>query len=448
MEAVLNKTFEKYPAYKDSGVEWIGEIPEGWEVNRLKSSIELLTGYPFKSDKYSNQGIKLARGINVKEGYFDWTDVQFWSELTRELERYLLKTGDVLIAMDGSKVGKNFCQVKEDDLPILLLQRVARLRPHRKILPNYLYWNIVNKSFLTWVNISKTDPMVPHIAPKDIENFIVAIPSPPEQTAIARFLDDKTAKIYQAIVQKEKLIALLKERKQIMIQELVTGKKTWNGSAWTEPAEVKDSGVEWIGKIPESWEVTKAKYYSSVFVPERAKPNLSENKQGLPWVTTEILGSDYLKKSNVKYYVAKKDMRLTGSRILKQDSVLATCVGNFGITSINPFDCIVNQQIQAYTDLKIHPLFFMQQIRLSKDYFSNNSTMTTIQYVSKDVFASLPIVLTTLREQEMISNYIESQSSKIDQSISLQEKQIEKLKEYKSTLIDSAVTGKIKVPEL
>lgn len=198
---------------KDSGVEWIGEIPEGWEVKRLKSQIDLLTGFPFQSNKYADFGIKLARGINVKEGVFNWDDLRCWPQITKDLVRYTLKDGDILIAMDGSKVGKNFCQVQEKDLPVLLLQRVARLRPTNSLNKDFLFWNIASRNFLYWVNISKTDPMVPHIAPKDINDFLISTPPIEVQSAIATHIKTQSANIDKAIRLQEHQIEKLKEYK-------------------------------------------------------------------------------------------------------------------------------------------------------------------------------------------------------------------------------------------
>jgi len=219
-----NKAWTKPEKVKDSGVEWIGEIPEEWEVKRLKAEIDLLTGYPFQSNKYSEDGIKLARGINVKEGVFNWNDLRCWNEMTKELERYLLEEGDILIAMDGSKVGKNFCQVESSDLPILLLQRVARLRTKAKLDKDFLYWNIANRSFLNWVNISKTDPMVPHIAPKDINGFMITFPSMKQQKLISKMIETQSTKINRAISLQQEQIAKLKEYKSVLIDGAVTGK--------------------------------------------------------------------------------------------------------------------------------------------------------------------------------------------------------------------------------
>jgi restriction endonuclease S subunit len=209
---------------KDSGVEWIGKIPEHWEVSRLKNHMTMITGFPFKSEKYTEEGIKLARGINVKEGVLNWNETRFWPNLEPHLVDYLLKDGDVLIAMDGSKVGKNFCQIKESDLPILLLQRVARLRTKTSLLSSFLYSHIINKNFLQWVEMTKTDPMVPHISPDDIKNFQITIAPISEQKQIIEFIETTTTKIATAISLKEQEIEKLKEYKMSLIDGVVTGK--------------------------------------------------------------------------------------------------------------------------------------------------------------------------------------------------------------------------------
>lgn len=165
-----------------------------------------------------------------------------------------MHAGDILIGMDGSKVGKNVCQVDNKDLPLLLLQRV-RIRAKQQILSSFLYWCFLNRS-LDWISKSKTDPMIPHIAPSDINDYVIAFPDISTQVKIANFLDEKTVKIDEAIAIKEKQIELLKERKKIIIQQAVT-----QGLDQTVP--MKDSGVEWIGLIPAHWDIRKFKFFSA-----------------------------------------------------------------------------------------------------------------------------------------------------------------------------------------
>ena len=253
----------------------------------------------FNSRKYLTEGVKLTRGINVKEGRLDWKDTAYWSEVTSELKKYVLCDGDILIGMDGSKVGKNFCQINVDDLPLLLLQRVARLRAKGNLVPRFLFWNIASVRFLDWVNTAKTDPMIPHIAPSDINGYVVSYPPITEQTAIAHFLNQKTAQIDAAIAIKEQQIALLKERKQILIQQAVT-----QGLDPTVP--MKNSGVEWIGEIPAHWEVKKLKYLAHQFM-YGTSVDCNELDNGTPVLRIPNIDELNFNFDNLKYASLTKD---------------------------------------------------------------------------------------------------------------------------------------------
>lgn len=113
----------------------VGLIPKGWRVCQIGKEIDLLTGFPFPSSKYSSSGIRLLRGSNVKRGETDWSNdlTQYWPDISNDLKPYLLKEGDIVIAMDGSLVGKSFARLTKKDIPSLLLQRVARIRHHKWI---------------------------------------------------------------------------------------------------------------------------------------------------------------------------------------------------------------------------------------------------------------------------------------------------------------------------
>jgi type I restriction enzyme S subunit len=155
-----------------------GEIPEGWMFGSLGDEIDFATGFTFKSNEFVESGIRLARGDNVKEGAFYWGDkTRYWPSVTKELQKYLLKSGDVLIGMDGSKVGKNWVRVTESDLPCLLVQRVARLRCSGSVGSSMLEILIGGKSFLNYVESIKTGTSIPHISGKQIKDLQIVIPS-------------------------------------------------------------------------------------------------------------------------------------------------------------------------------------------------------------------------------------------------------------------------------
>jgi type I restriction enzyme S subunit len=200
----------------------LGEIPGDWEVCNVGENCDLLTGYPFPSSKYSDHGVRLLRGSNVKRGNTDWDEstTQYWPEITMDINQYELSAGDIVISMDGSLVGRSFAQLADSDLPALLLQRVARLRSS-KISVAFLKEWICSKFFTEHCDSVKTVTAIPHISPEDIRIFKFLCPTLlEEQTAIANVLSDmdKDLDSLQQRLHKTQQI------KQGMMQELLTGK--------------------------------------------------------------------------------------------------------------------------------------------------------------------------------------------------------------------------------
>ena len=210
---------------KDSGVEWIGEIPKHWNLKRLGILSELLVGYPFKSDEFNHEtGIKLVRGENVSEGFLRWgSRTRYWSTITG-FEDYLLKENDIVIGMDGSKVGKNVTKISDMDLPLLLVQRICRVRTGDPYLSEWCLNSLRSNRFQTWVNLSKSDPLIPHITQKNISDFKVFLPPEDEMKSLITKLTDRLKTISKQLELEEKRAELLKEYRQSLISSVVTGK--------------------------------------------------------------------------------------------------------------------------------------------------------------------------------------------------------------------------------
>jgi type I restriction enzyme S subunit len=200
----------------------LGGIPEDWKVAEIGNICNLLTGFPFASNKYTNTGVRLLRGSNVKRNCTDWSDdiTQYWSEITPNIKQYELEIGDIVISMDGSLVGRSFAQLTAKDIPALLLQRVARLRTDFVAL-NYLKEWVCSKFFTEHCDSVKTVTAIPHISPQDIRIFKFLLPpSQEEQTTIATILSDMDTNI-QTLQQR---LSKTRQIKQGMMQELLTGK--------------------------------------------------------------------------------------------------------------------------------------------------------------------------------------------------------------------------------
>jgi len=226
----------------------LGIIPNDWEINEIGDHIVLLTGFPFSSSHYSKNGIKLLRGSNIKRDEIDWSEdiTRYWEEITPNIQKYFIKNeGDIVVAMDGSLVGQSFARLSKKDLPVLLLQRVAQIRSDTINMAYLKEW-ICSKYFTKYSDSVKTVTAIPHISPKDIKKFTIAIPpNNNEQIAIGESLSD----IDKIIKKIEKIITKKKNIKQGTMQELLTGKRRLAGfeEEWKERT-LKEIGVFTKGK--------------------------------------------------------------------------------------------------------------------------------------------------------------------------------------------------------
>jgi len=191
-----------------------------WKCFRIEDVADLLTGYPFCSNNFLSNGIKLLRCSNVKRGVVDWKPeiTEYWNS-AKTIEEYLLKSNDIVIAMDGALIGYSFAQIREGDLPLLLVQRVARLRA-TMIHHGLLKYLIMNPAFGAYIDAVKTTTAIPHMSPKDILDYKICVPeSTTEQQAIADILSAADREI--DLLEKE--LSLWEQKKKSLMQLLLTG---------------------------------------------------------------------------------------------------------------------------------------------------------------------------------------------------------------------------------
>jgi type I restriction enzyme S subunit len=269
----------------------------------------------------------------------------------------------------------------------------------------------------------------------------IKIPFPPleEQTAIANFLDHKTAQIDKAIAQKGQLIELLKERRQILIHEAVT-------QGLDKSVEMKDSGVEWIGDVPKHWEVKKLGYLTTrIGDGLHGTPNYTDDATYY-FINGNNLGNEKIKITeqtktvNIKEYLLhKKD--------LSGNTILLSINGTIGNVSYYNYEPIMLGKSAAYINLlsnvNIRYIRLFLQSSIFKNYYELELSGSTIKNLSLHSIGKTPIVIPPKEEQQEIVSYIEAQNEKIKTAIKLKQQEIASLKEYKTVLIDAAVTGKV-----
>jgi len=441
MEVVATKTsFQKYPAYKDSGVEWLGEIPEHWTIGKLGTLLKpiSLKGQP------DLPLLSITRELGVIERNLD-DDEGNHNFIPDDLSGYkVIRKG---------QFGMNKMKAWQGSYGISPMTGIVSPAYYifdftSEIDPNFFHKAVRSKNYVAFfgqasdgVRIGQWD-----LAKSRMKAIPFFIPPKEEQTAIANFLDDKTAKIDRAIAQKEQLIALLKERKQIIIQNAVT-------KGLDPTVKMKDSGVEWIGEIPEGWGVKPlrfigatqngisagAEYFGKGF-PFVSYGDVYKNIE-MPKAVSGLAQST--KQDRENYSVRKGDIFFTRtSETVEEIGFSSTCLETINnatfagfLIRFRPSKGVLSPSFSKfYFSSVLHRAFFVKEMNL-----------VIRASLSQDLLKKLPVLLPSMMEQEAISNFIETQSAKIDQAISLQQTQIKKLKEYKATLIDSAVTGKIKV---
>jgi type I restriction enzyme S subunit len=221
-KGLMQKLLTEGIGHKEFKDTEIGKIPKQWVVTKIGEHLELLTGFPFKSNLFSKDksGIRLVRGINVTSGRLRWDRPQYWNKSTEGLEKYLLAEKDVLIGMDGALVGRNYAIVKKEELPLLLVQRVARLRTKAGIHSEFLYYSIGSNSFRRYVDSVNTSSGIAHISGKQIEDFQIPLPSFEEQLRIVEVLSTVSTKLQLEIKEKSKLERI----KQGLMDLLLSGK--------------------------------------------------------------------------------------------------------------------------------------------------------------------------------------------------------------------------------
>jgi type I restriction enzyme S subunit len=214
---------------KPSGVAWLGDVPEHWDVVRLGRLIELTTGFPFSSGDFSQDpsDVRLLRGINVVPGAIRWGAVVRWSaEKIDDFAEYALAVGDIVLGMDRPIIssGVRVAKVGPADLPSLVLQRVARIRPRDQLLADFMLLLLGGKSFADYVAPISTGISVPHISPEQIGSFRVPLPDPPEQSRIIDWVNKSTATLTASTLSANRAIELLREYRTRLITDVVTGK--------------------------------------------------------------------------------------------------------------------------------------------------------------------------------------------------------------------------------
>lgn len=437
--------FQRYPKYKDSGVKWIGEIPEEWNIDRLKKSVtNLKNGIWGEEPQGDENDVFCIRVADFNRNKFEVEDGDFTvRNLDKEKQKaYMLKKDDLLIEKSGGgeKQPVGFVVRYNLDKPAIYANFMAKIELNKEIAyPNYFKY-LYSSMYSHRINVRsiKQTTGIQNLDTSYYFQEIVPYPSIKEQKQIADFLDQKTSEIDSLIADKEKLIELLEEKKQAMITEVVT-------KGLNPKVKMKNSGVEWIGKIPEEWEICEFRRLSSLqqglqIAQEERFSEVGPNR--FEYITIKYLNSQ--RTDLDKEYIENPDKRV----ICFPDDVLLARTGATGVVVTNVYGVFHNNFFKINFNRnrldKNYLVYYLKQEKI-REHFKLVAGTTTIPDLNHGEFLSTKCVVPPMAEQKKIVTYLNDKTSQIDSLIEDIREQIQKLKEYRQSLIYEAVTGKIDV---
>ena len=433
-----------YPKYKDSGIQWIGEIPEGWEVHRLKFLLSSLES----GSRETGGGSQLDEGVFSLGGeHINWDGTLnldnsklISEEYYHSMNQGKLKINDVLLVKDGATIGKTAILRKKEFEKMAVNEHVFLMRSNKRISPRLLYYLIFGDSGFKQIKITEVGSAQGGINQDFIAKVYFSIPEDKhDQIAIANFLDKKTAKIDTLIEKGKILIELLKEKRAALINHAVTKGLDPN-------AKSKDSGVEWIGKIPEGWEIRRIDKLSTVSRGASPRPiddpKYFDDKGEYSWVRiADVTASErYLEKTTEKLSV----LGISLSEPLEPGRLFISIAGTVGKPIITKIKCCIHDGFVYFKNLKVLNEY-LYYIFIGGQAYLGLGKLGTQLNLNTETIGLITIPLPSKTEQQKIVDYLDKNTAKIDKTIQKIQQKINLLEEYKKSLIHHVVTGKVDV---
>ena len=438
---------------KDSGVKWVGTIPANWEINKIKyiSTLKGRIGWQgLTSEEYTNEGAYLITGTDFEKGSINWdtcvhVPMRRWEE-ARDIQ---IENGDLLITKDGT-IGK-VAIVKNMPGKTSLNSGVLRIMPIEGYSRRFLYWVIQSEEFWNWFNYKNAgNSTIIHLYQGDFAEFVYAFPNYAEQESIADYLDMHCAKLDSIISDLEQQIETLQKYKKSLITEAVT-------KGLDKSAPMKDSGIEWIGKVPETWDIKRIKYISTLITKGATPDDIS-------FIEDELHPIRFIKAENIQngklhqepeFFITTADNVTLQRAILRDKDILfviaGATIGKVAKMRAELMPCNLNQAV-CLIRMKASQCPDYYNYVLQSNITSVVINLLTVQAAQPNLsmgnIANIKVPVPLLEDQIVIAVFLDAKCKQIDDTLAIKQSQLETMRAHKTSLIYEYVTGKKRVKEV
>lgn len=450
-------SFPRYERYKDSGVEWLGEVPEEWDVSRLgfESWVRARLGWKgLKAEEYVDSGFAFIATPNIKGIEIDFENVNFISEYRyEESPEIKLRVGDVLLAKDGSTLG-TVNVIRYLPRPTTVNSSIAVITPNEHLLGTFLFYLFQSNYLVNTIQQIKGGMGVPHLFQADLNKFYLPLPPIFEQKPIVTFLDHETSRINDLMSEQERLITLLKGKKQALISQAVT-----KGLNLDVP--MKNSGIEWLGKVPEEWKIVRVKH-----IKRSIEQGWSPQCEAFPVETADEWGVLKVGCVNGGVFNSLENKTLPAeleplpelgissgdlliSRANTRELVGSAAVAELSFPKLLLCDKLYRLRVEPERCLPVYLVRYLgcDKVRGQIELAASGAS-SSMQNIAQSTILELVIALPPIEEQSAIVTFIDVETERCNKLITEAELAIDLLKERRSALISAAVTGKIDVRKL
>lgn len=452
--ALSGKKYKAYPEYRDSGVEWLKNIPFHWDCKKLKFFLNDLVRGPFgsalKKEFFTTSGMKVYEQKNCIQDSVILGDSYISEDIYCDLSRFTVTNGDLLMSCSGT-IGK-IVEITEPYEKGIINQALLIMRIDEGVVNKAFFKHIFrSEDVQKQIKDNTQGGAMQNLVATDIfKSVSFTIPSYKEQQKIAKFLDHETAKIDTLIAKQEKLIELLKEKRQAVISHAVT-------KGLNPDAPMRDSGVEWLGEVPEHWGSSTVKNLCYVNDGNHGEEYPTEsdfvdNRDGVPFIRAGDFDNLKIIENDLRYISHKKNDSMRKGRLQEGDILFVNrgaTIGKLCIVDAPYAGSNLNSQIaylRCNTNLADHRYvtYFLSSPYIQTKILAAIQGGALPQYPLKHI-VNLDIWHGNIEEQKAISNFLDNKTNKIKGLIEKSELAINLMKERKTALISAAVTGKIDV---